>query len=463
MTDSSSINHLLQKPNKGAMLEHLEVLWQSWLNRMIVALLVIAFFDYRNRPHIENDDRNVIFPPDPVAVSQTEEKRSRSLLLDQAEEDVKETVEVTKSPDHPEENSLSESTKGQLEEASIAELEKDNETNQQEGILGDDTAVNHSAVVEPEKIAGAKRNQPPTIKATSNEHPGMASFNYWLDIESSLFRIYTLGRGDDVEVVPPYVPHSYRGTVPIFLHITNMTRIPLNVFWIDYQGRSIPKGNLLPERNWSQTTWIDHPWIFEHAETREVVLYYIPYRVIPTSHGTNTVSDDGTGQHKFSLVPPKDRNGPFWVAVRDDIMPFPGSENFHSPLPAISWTLQHMSRLMSPEDSSIATLQLYLKNIVENPKSIKYRQIRIRSKKFAAIWQSPMKGLLLAVGFVEREAYAELGSADELPRERVQELALLSYMLKKWCDDELQRFNLQQPDGADGFGRQGFGRAGQIN
>ena len=193
------------------------------------------------------------------------------------------------------------------------------------------------------------------------------------------------------------------------------------------------------------------------------MLYYIPYRVIPTSHGTNTISDDGTGQHKFSLIPPKDINSPFWVNVRDDIMPFPGSDNFYSPLPAISWTLQHMSRLMSPEDTSIATLQVYLKNIIENPENIKYRQIRIRAKKFAAIWQSPMKGLLLAVGFVEREAYAELGSADELPRERVQELALLSYMVNKWCNDELRRFNLQQPDGADGFGRQGFGRAGQMN
>lgn len=144
-------------------------------------------------------------------------------------------------------------------------------------------------------------------------------------------------------------------------------------------------------------------------------------------------------------------------------MPFPGSDNFYSPLPAISWTLQHMSRLVSPEDTSIATLQRYLKNIIENPENIKYRQIRISSKKFAAIWQSPMKGLLLAVGFVEQEAHAELGSAEELPRERVQDLALLSYTVNKWCGDELQRFALQQPDGADGFGRQGFGRAGQMN
>jgi len=438
----------------------LQVLWQSWLNRLIVALLVIAFFDYRNRTHIENDDRNATFSPDPVteAVSQPDEKRGRSRLLAQVEEDV--NVEVAEETDRPEEEILCEPKKGNLEVISNTEPEKEAK------ISGDNTATvnqSKSAVVETEKSTDTKSSDPPPMKATSDGHPGMGSFNYWLDIECSLFRIYTLGRRDNVEVAPPYVPHSYRGTVPIFLHVTNTTSIPLKVFWIDYQGRAIPKGNLPPGGHWTQTTWIDHPWVFEHAETGDVVVYYIPYRVIPTSHGTNTISDDGTGQHKFSIVPPKDINGPFWVNIWDDIMPFPGSDNFYSPLPAISWTLQHMSRLMSPEDTSIATLQRYLKNIIETPENTKYRQIRIRSKKFAAIWQSPMKGLLLAVGFVELEAYAELGSDDELSRERVQDLAMLSYMVNKWSEDELQQFDLQQPDGADGFGRQGFGRAGQMN
>ena len=98
---------------------------------------------------------------------------------------------------------------------------------------------------------------PPPIKATTNDHPGMAAFNYWYDIEASLFRIYTFGRKDKVPVAPPYVPHSFRGKVSIYLHVTNHTSIPIKVFWVDYSGKSIFKGDLPPNRVWTQTTWID--------------------------------------------------------------------------------------------------------------------------------------------------------------------------------------------------------------
>lgn len=204
--------------------------------------------------------------------------------------------------------------------------------------------------------------------------------------------------------------------------------------------------------------------MFEHAETQEVLLYYIPYRVIPTSRDVNTVSEDGVGQHKFSLVPPRNSNCPYWIGVRDDVLPFPAVEYFPTSILATAWTLQHMSRLMSPEDPSIHILQKYLRNIVENPASTKYRQIRLRSGKFAPIWQSTLKGLLLAIGFVEQEAFAELGCNQELPREWVQEVALLSYLVNKWKEEEQQRVEgFAQPEGYDGFGRQGFGRAGQMN
>lgn len=192
-------------------------------------------------------------------------------------------------------------------------------------------------------------------------------------------------------------------------------------------------------------------------------MYYIPYRVIPTTTHINTISEDGTGQHKFSLVTPKDSTGPFWIGIKDEVMPFPAEMNFANMLSAVTWTLQQISRLMSPDDPSIDTLQKYLSNIMENPCKTKYRQIRIRSPKFSPIWQSTLKGLLLAVGFVEREGYAELGCAEELSRERVQEIALVSYLVNKWKKEEGQTTIHEQPEGADGFGRQGYGRAGTIN
>ena len=100
----------------------------------------------------------------------------------------------------------------------------------------------------------------PKIKATSNQHPGMEGFAHWYEVETSLYRIYTLAHRDpSIPTVPPYVPHSHRGNIPIELHVTNNTDRTINVFWVDFKGNYVPKGNI-PRHNgvWKQTTWIDH-------------------------------------------------------------------------------------------------------------------------------------------------------------------------------------------------------------
>jgi hypothetical protein len=88
-----------------------------------------------------------------------------------------------------------------------------------------------------------------------------------------------------------------------------------------------------------------------------------------------------------------------------------------------------------------------------------------------------MKGLLLAVGFIDVGPFAELGCHDEpLSSEWIQDIALLSFLLNEWKnknlnatttnngDGQQQEQEQRQPPGAtDGFGRAGFGRAGTIN
>ena len=116
------------------------------------------------------------------------------------------------------------------------------------------------------------------------------------------------------------------------------------------------------------------------------------------------------------------------------------------------------------------SLLKYLENIVENRYKAKYRQLRIAGKNFSPIWQSPLRGLLLALGFVDVGMYAEFGCSNKpLSSERVQDVALLTYQLKQWQKKENEYHgssgvsSSQQPDGADGFGRAGYGRAGTIN
>lgn len=70
-------------------------------------------------------------------------------------------------------------------------------------------------------------------------------------------------------------------------------------------------------------------------------------------------------------------------------------------------------------------------------------------------------GVLLAAGFVEHGAYAELGSERTLPRTRVREVSLILHSLEQWeakQDGSLRVVN--QPQGSDGFGRANFGRTG---
>lgn len=233
-------------------------------------------------------------------------------------------------------------------------------------------------------------------------------------------------------------------------------------------------------------------WVFENALDSTPYLYYVPYRVIPTIPTAPTVGDNEMALHKFKLIPPSsltqwgDDPDPFYIGIQDDIMPFPAMKYLNQPLHGINWTLTHMIRnnIITPYSSSsysIDLLQTYLTNIMNHPDKIKYRQIRISNPKFKnVIWDTPMKGLLLAIGFVDVGPFAELGCHDEpLSSEWIQDIALLSYLLNEWKSNNLitttnttstinngdgQQQEQRQPPGAtDGFGRAGFGRAGAIN
>jgi len=95
----------------------------------------------------------------------------------------------------------------------------------------------------------------------SNELPqGLDAFWHWYDTQSSLYRIYTVANKDtSIDTVPPYVPNSKRGRVPVKLAVTNTSSYKLNVYWVDYKGRHVSKGSLNPRgQSWTQTTWIDH-------------------------------------------------------------------------------------------------------------------------------------------------------------------------------------------------------------
>ncbi len=216
----------------------------------------------------------------------------------------------------------------------------------------------------------------------------------------------------------------------------------------------------------------------EDANTGTLLLYFVPYKVIPTLPVAPTVGTDGrTGLFAFDIIESDadtHAENNYWIGISDKVLPYPSSNYFDTPLKAIHWTLQHLSRHSQASRTDCfavetATLQKYLLNIMNHPDVWKYRNLKISSKHFVEIWNSPLRGLLLAVGFVEDRGYCSLSLCDSpISPDKVQEVALLSYLLSEWTrkasnNNLLLLGEQQQPIGAaDGYGRAGFGRAGAM-
>lgn len=314
--------------------------------------------------------------------------------------------------------------------------------------------------------------QPPPFLRANDSHPGLASFWHWCDVEASLFRIFTVTRKDGVQdetTIAPYNPSSRRGNVPIKLRVTNdLDNVPVTVYWIDFKGAHVVKGTISPNGGtWRQTTWIDHPWIFcatdQTTGEEKILLHYIPYRVIPTTAQAPTVDTDDepdsgkTGVHQFRIAAsPADSR--YSCAMDDPIFPHPAEAYIPTPHKAAEFALLHCLRM---DFGGWAVLKKYFTMIVQHPDKPQYRQIRTANRTFAqAVWNTPAKGVLLAAGFVEHGAYAELGSAAALSHDTVNELSLLLYVIERWQKraEDSDSAQQQQPEGADGYGRAGFGR-----
>ncbi len=217
-------------------------------------------------------------------------------------------------------------------------------------------------------------------------------------------------------------------------------------------------------------------WVFQDATTKTPYLYFVPYKVIPTTPEHPTIGSNGrTGLFRFSIV--EATHHEHFVGVSDAILPLPGT--LDQPLKAIHWTLAHLDRWevlvgntsTTTFTQNAETLQKYLVHILNHPQVVKYRHLRIASHRFGPLWNSPIRGLLLAVGFVEDKGYARLGTGEEdisLPSHKIQDVALLSYLVSRHEQNRNNRnpnnlSNAQQPAGAmNGFGRAGFGRAGAM-
>jgi len=305
----------------------------------------------------------------------------------------------------------------------------------------------------------------PKMKS-STKHPGLKGFHVWMDAITDLYRVFHIGKRDDDGDVYPNIPRSERGRAPIAMTVTNTMMIDINVFWIDFKGNEIKKGCIRPNGGHINiTTWVGHPWIFRAKETGRMLLYYVPYRVIPvigSQWNANDELDDGyddddyaVGKHQFTITSPKEDGD--LCAVEDKILPFPAATRITSVDQALKFACQQLER----ENVLPKVLLKYLYNIMLEPHESKYRQIRVANKAFFNnVWCNGGRGVLEALGFEEMGAYAEMGPGEGyfLPQDRIKDLSSAIVKLEELVKsmEDVSKAKITQPQGADGSGRAQF-------
>lgn len=297
----------------------------------------------------------------------------------------------------------------------------------------------------------------PPMQSSAN-HPGMGEFQAWYVAISDLYRQYLIG-SENSDVDAPIIPRSERGNVRVNLEVLNSTTAPIDVFWVDYLGREEWKGSAAPGGTWTQITYVGHPWTFR-SQGGQVLLHYVPFRVIPTTDQCRTVTrQSGEALQRFSILSPSYSSSAKGLVcdIVDPIFPFPATK-IQSVNKALEWCYQQMER----ERSSPHVLLKYLNNILKDPSEPKYRQIRTSNKRFwNGVWIKAGRGVLHALGFEEKGAYVEMGPATgALSTERVKQVSSAVHGLKGVLARMDGIDEKQQPEGADGYGRAGYGRIG---
>lgn len=352
-----------------------------------------------------------------------------------------------------------------------------------------------------------EQSPPPPLQLHSQAtHPGLSAYYNWHATITSLYRIYAIPTTDIVTntfhpAILPMQPSSERGNIAVNITVSNQTRYEsIQVYWIDYRGNEVYKGNVPRGGSWVQTTYIGHPWTFRVSSGSDggeegVLLKYVPFRITPTVigaettvEGVNNTNYPRVGTQMFTLrdVPEGyvTRNEGYKPAcwVDDTILPEPplidtynnGERNLslftsYEMQMAIQWSCFQLQRedASSPGTGIAAAKRLlkYLQNICMQPENAKYRKLRVGNRLFfESVWSTGARGALLALGFEEILGFLECGPSEgALNYERLRQISDAMMVVNKTLKLMVEGEVVEQPEGSDGYGRAGFGHAGQLN
>lgn len=237
-----------------------------WMGRIVVSLVVVFAWDAYWAPP----------------------KKQKPALKEQPTQEIENTVNASESsetvyssepqPQPPQQSPQLPESESEEKEGTKPSIEAEEPTpNDYIPKAAGGTATNESPATvtgnasEIDTPKGIAKSTTDTSPSNANSNSALASainpwatnlegFHYWYEVETSLYRIYTLAHRDpSIPTIPPYLANSKRGNVAVAMKVTNQTHRDINVYWVDYKGKHVPKGRISKHSGvWTQTTWIDH-------------------------------------------------------------------------------------------------------------------------------------------------------------------------------------------------------------
>jgi hypothetical protein len=69
---------------------------------------------------------------------------------------------------------------------------------------------------------------------------------------------------------------SLFGNDRISVHFSNLTAQPLDVYWLNYNGERVRYRILAPGEDYTQQTYVTHPWVLAYDDGGQCVALYLP-------------------------------------------------------------------------------------------------------------------------------------------------------------------------------------------
>ena len=178
---------------------------------------------------------------------------------------------------------------------------------------------------------------------------------------------------------------SKHGKVPTQVTFANTSPLTLDVFWIDYQGQEKRYATIAPHEEYTQDTYMTHPWVVRDKNSGEAVGYTVATRMPQMLFltGAPTRSRDGVKTQLIVTNPLTIRTDVYWIDREGEEISYgtlePGGVLNLGTLAGHAWRMR--------ETESQAEIDLYIANSLPvQAYFIKNNLVRTKERKNAELW-----------------------------------------------------------------------------